>query len=78
MLLLLLLLAVVAVVAVRMPLIPALGREGQVELCECEASLMYTASSRATQRKSVLEKPDKTKTVNSCVGFLKIKNYVKA
>jgi hypothetical protein len=36
-----------------MPLIPALGREKQEDLCEFEASLVYRASSRiarATQR----------------------------
>ena len=36
-----------------MPFIPALGRQGQVDLCEFEASLVYGVSSRtvrATQR----------------------------
>ena len=39
-----------------MPLIPALGRERQVDLCEFEASLIYRVSSRTartvTQRKT--------------------------
>ena len=45
-----------------MPLIPALGRQRQVHLCEFKASLVYGASSRkakATQRNPVLK--DKTK-----------------
>ena len=44
-----------------MPLIPALGRQRQVDLCEFEASLVYRVSSRtarATQRNPV----SKTKT----------------
>ena len=43
-----------------MPLIPALGRQRQVDLCEFDASLVYRGSfsiSRAvTQRKPYLEK----------------------
>ena len=43
-----------------MPLIPALGRQRQVGLCEFEASLVYIVSSRTvkavTQRKPVLKK----------------------
>jgi hypothetical protein len=42
-----------------MPLIPALGRQRQEDLCEFEANLIYRASSRtarATQRKTHLEK----------------------
>ena len=41
-----------------MPLIPAHGRQRQVDLCEFEASLVYRASSRTaravTQRNPVL------------------------
>jgi hypothetical protein len=43
-----------------MPLIPALGRQRQVDLDEFEASLVYRMSSRtarATQRKPCLKKP---------------------
>jgi hypothetical protein len=29
-----------------MPLIPALGRQRQAEICQCKASLVYKASSR--------------------------------
>jgi hypothetical protein len=32
------------------PLIPALGRQRQVELCELEASLVYRASSRTAKQ----------------------------
>jgi hypothetical protein len=42
-----------------MLLIPALGRQRQVDLCEFKASLAYTLSSRtasATQRNPVLKK----------------------
>ena len=39
------------------PLIPALGRQRQVDLCECEASLVYRTSSKTaravTQRNPV-------------------------
>ena len=42
-----------------MPLIPALRRQRQVDLCEFEASLVYRASSRTvravTQRNPVLK-----------------------
>jgi hypothetical protein len=38
-----------------MPLIPVLGRQRQVDLCEFEASLVSRVnSSRATQKNSVL------------------------
>ena len=39
-----------------MPLIPALGRQSQADLCEFEASLVYKVSSR-TGSKSYTEKP---------------------
>lgn len=42
-----------------MPLVPALRKQRQVDLCEFEASLVYKVSSRtakATQRHPVLEK----------------------
>ena len=48
------------------PLIPAFGRQKQVELCEFEASLVYRTSSRTaravTQRNPVSKqnKPPKT------------------
>lgn len=32
-----------------MPLIPALGRQKQADLCEFEASLIYIESSRTTR-----------------------------
>ena len=41
-----------------MPLIPALGRQRQVGICEFEASLVYRVSSRAskaTQGNNVIE-----------------------
>lgn len=52
------------------PLISALGRQRQVNLCEFEASLVYRASSRigfkATQRNPMLEKKiNKTTATNS-------------
>ena len=44
----------------RTPLIPALGKQRQSDLCEFEASLVYRASFRtgtkATQRNPVLKK----------------------
>lgn len=40
-----------------MPLIPALGRQMQVNLCESEGSLIFTVTSRVTQKeKEHLEK----------------------
>jgi hypothetical protein len=45
-----------------MPLIPALGRQKQVDLCESEASLVYRASfriARATERNYVSKKRKK-------------------
>ena len=52
-----------------MPLIPALGRERQVDLCEFEASLVYRVSSRTvrdTQRNPVSkETKNKTTKVHS-------------
>ena len=45
-----------------MPLIPALGREKQVDLCEFEASLVYRTSSRTGSKateKPCLEKQEK-------------------
>jgi hypothetical protein len=50
-----------------MPLVPALGRQRQEDLCEFEASLVYRVSprtARATQRNPVLgvRKASKTKT----------------
>ena len=47
-----------------MPLIPALGRQRQEDLCEFEASLVYTVSSRTgsiATEKPYLEKPKKEK-----------------
>ena len=38
-----------------MPLIPALGRQSQADLCEFEASLVYRASSRTGSKTT--EKP---------------------
>ena len=48
-----------------MPLIPALGRQRQVDLSELEASLVYKASSRtarATHRNRVSENRKQNKT----------------
>ena len=45
-----------------MPLIPALGRQRQEDLCEFEVSQVYRASyrtARTTQRNPVLEKQNK-------------------
>ena len=48
-----------------MPLIPALGRKRQVNLCEFSASLVYKSSSRTvsavTQRNPVLKKQNNNK-----------------
>ena len=43
-----------------MPLIPALRRQRQIDLCEFKASLVYRVSSR-TERNPVLENSNKTK-----------------
>jgi len=46
------------------PLIPTLGRQRQVNLCEFKASLIYRMNSRAaraTQRNAVSKKQNKTK-----------------
>ena len=51
-----------------MPLIPALGSQRQVNLCEFEASLVYRASSktaRATHRIPVLEKKKKERKIKA-------------
>ena len=47
-----------------MPLSPALRRQGQADLCEFEANLVYRVSSRtakATQRNPVLKEKEKGK-----------------
>jgi hypothetical protein len=47
-----------------MPLIPARGRQRQVDLYECRASLVYRVTSRTartTQRRSHLKKEKKKK-----------------
>ena len=45
-----------------MPLIPALGRQRQVDLCESENSLVYRVSSRTARatQKTCLEKQTKS------------------
>ena len=51
----------------RTPLIPAFGRQRQVDLCEFEASLVYRVSSRTdrvTQRNSVLKNKQAKKKKN--------------
>jgi hypothetical protein len=51
-----------------MPLIPALGRQRQADLCEFKASLVYTVSSRstrATQRNPVSNKNKSSNKVYS-------------
>ena len=45
-----------------MPLIPALGRERQVDLCEFEASLVYRTSSSTVSKAT--EKPYLEKQTN--------------
>ena len=53
-----------AVVVAHMPLIPALGRQRQADVCEYEASLVYRASSRtikATLRNPVMKNQNQTK-----------------
>jgi hypothetical protein len=53
------------------PLIPALRRQKQVDLCELEASLVYRFSSRtakATQRNPVLKNKNKQAKSN-CSGI---------
>ena len=48
-----------------MPLIPALGKQRQTNLCEVTVSLVYTVSSRitrVTQRNPVLKNKQKTNT----------------
>ena len=53
-----------------MPLIPALGRQRQVDICEFEASLVYKVSprtARALQRNTVLNTKKKKKLINSMV-----------
>jgi hypothetical protein len=44
------------------PLIPALGRQRQVDLREFEANLVYRASSRATQINPISNKTKQNKT----------------
>ena len=51
-----------------MPLIPALRRQRQVDLCEFETSLVNTASSRATQRNPVSKKKNKKKKKNKRIS----------
>jgi hypothetical protein len=53
------------------PLIPALGRQWQVDLCEFEASLVYRAA-KATQRNLVLkQQKQKQKTkLSKAPGYL--------
>ena len=52
----------------RMPVIPALGRYRQADVCEFEVSLDYKVSSRiarATQRNPILKnKKEKKKTID--------------
>ena len=56
-----------------MPLIPALGKQRQAELCEFKTSLVYKVSSRSakavTQRNPVSknEKKNKEKKRNDCI-----------
>jgi hypothetical protein len=50
------------------PLIPTLGRQRQVDLCELEASLVYRVSSRvarATHRNPVLKNKAQNKQTNN-------------
>ena len=56
-----------------MPLIPALGRQKQADLCEIEDSLVYRVSSRIVgadaQRNRVSKKQNKTTNKNNNVLF---------
>ena len=45
-----------------MPLIPALGRQRQIDLCEFEASLVYKASSRTARAVTTKNPVSKNKT----------------
>ena len=57
-----------------MPLILALGRQGQVDLCEFKASLVYKESSRTaravTERNPVLKNKNKTDIILTQKNFL--------
>ena len=57
----------------RMPLIPALGRQRQADLCEFEASLVYRSlfpgQPPKPQRKPYLETTTTTTNLN-CLNFL--------
>jgi hypothetical protein len=50
------------------PLIPALRRQRQAELCEVEFSLVYSVSSRATRKNSVskIKRQNKRGAKSSC------------
>ena len=56
-----------------MPLIPALGRQKQADLCEIEDSLVYRVSSRIVgadaQRNRVSKKQNKTTTTKKTELF---------
>ena len=50
-----------------MPLIPALGRQKQADLCEFEARLVYKGSSRTGSKaaeKPCVEKPKEKKSIS--------------
>ena len=64
-----------------MPLIPALGRQRQVDFCDFEASLVYRANSRATQRNPISEKTNKQTNKNkkenkSRLEFIKNNTFI--
>jgi hypothetical protein len=46
-----------------MPLLSVLQRKKQADFCEFEASLVYRASSRATQRNPISKKQNNNKTL---------------
>ena len=58
----------------RTPLIPALGRQKQVDFCKFESSLVYRASSRtgskATKKPCLEQTKKKKKLSNYKIGFL--------
>lgn len=55
-----------------MPLIPVLGKQGQVDLCEFETSLIYWASSRTARKlsqKNKIKQTNKLKNWLACLVF---------
>ena len=55
-----------------MPLIPALWRQRQVDLCEFEASLVYRASSRTNSKATEKPRVEKIKRKKKKVGVMHV------